>query len=253
MSIGRMIKQLRQEAKLTQRQFSAIFGVSQQSVQKWESGISQPELKIILQMANHFNISLDALILGDDSRDTRDVRKTHSIKPQYQSIHDWEFYPSNLPTEYQQSIEEGLDIERYSDVFASIAKLPKGEMKQKLGDVLFEIITSAKQKAGYAYIEPSELEAIKRLRKNPSSKMPYDKNSIEDKILGAWMGRVCGCMLGKTIEGIHTDELIPFLTETKNYPMHRYIYRSDLSDDILRKYSYGFMSRCFYNPYRLRV
>ena len=39
---------------------------------------------------------------------------------------------------------------------------------------------------------------------------------LYDKIHGAWLGRICGCMLGKSIEGIHTDELIPFLKETDN-------------------------------------
>lgn len=55
----------------------------------------------------------------------------------------------------------------------------------------------------------------------------------------------CGCMLGKTVEGIRTDELVPFLKETGNYPMHRYIYRSDLSDEICAKYRFGFAGRCY--------
>ena len=49
-------------------------------------------------------------------------------------------------------------------------------------------------------------------------------------------------MLGKPIEGIKTDELIPFLKETDNYPMHRYIYKSELSNEILSKYKFPFAS-----------
>ncbi len=37
------ISKLRSEAKLTQEQFAEIFGVSQQSVQKWETGASTPD------------------------------------------------------------------------------------------------------------------------------------------------------------------------------------------------------------------
>lgn len=58
-------------------------------------------------------------------------------------------------------------------------------------------------------------------------------------------GRICGCMLGKTVEGIHTDELIPFLKETGNYPMHRYILFSDLDKVDTNKYKYAFRGRCF--------
>ena len=56
------------------------------------------------------------------------------------------------------------------------------------------------------------------------------------------MGRICGCMLGKTVEGIRTNELIPFLKETGNYPMRRYILRSDLNEEIQNKYKFHFAS-----------
>ena len=59
------------------------------------------------------------------------------------------------------------------------------------------------------------------------------------------MGRICGCMLGKTVEGIRTNELIPFLKETGNYPMRRYILRSDLNEEIRNKYKFHFASTCY--------
>lgn len=245
MNIGYIISKLRNEAKLTQAQFAEILSVSQQSVQKWERGVSVPDLEKLILMSKYFDVSLDALILGNDNRVVEEMNKTKTIKPQYQNIHDWEFYSSNLPIEYQQSIEEGLDIERYQDVFSSVSRLPKSEFKKKFGDVLFEVVTSAKQKEGYKYIEPSELEQIKALRKQVQTVSVYDKNKLEDKIHGAWLGRICGCMLGKTVEGIHSNELVSFLKETNNYPMYRYIYRSDLSEEIISKYKFGFNGRCY--------
>ena len=68
---------------------------------------------------------------------------------------------------------------------------------------------------------------------------------LEKKVHGAWMGRVCGCMLGKTVEGIRTNELIPFLKESGNYPMHRYIYRSDVTAETCAKYKFAFAKRCY--------
>ena len=149
MNIGHVISKLRNEAKLTHAQFASLFGVSQQSVQKWESEMSTPDLEKLILISKYFDISLDALILGNDNRIVEEMGKTRSIKPNYQNIHDWEFYSSNLAIEYRQSVEEGLDIERYSDVFASVARLPKSEIKKKLGDILFEIVLSAKEKEGY--------------------------------------------------------------------------------------------------------
>lgn len=52
-------------------------------------------------------------------------------------------------------------------------------------------------------------------------------------------------MLGKTVEGISTEELIPLLKETNNYPMHRYIYKSDINENICKKYSYPLKNRAY--------
>ena len=244
MTIGKAINKLRLDSNLSQEQFATLFGVSQQSVQKWENGDSVPELSKIIKISKHFGVSLDALILGNDNRIVEEMKGTNQIKPQYANIHDWEFYSSNLMTEYMQSIEEGLDIESYKDVFLAVSRLPKDEKKKKFGDIIFEIVMSAKQREGYPYFEPSELEAIKDLRKPHTYKKNATTN-IESKIQGAWFGRICGCLLGKTVEGIRTDELIPFLKETNNYPMNRYILHSDLNEKITNKYKFHFASRCY--------
>ena len=136
MNIGYIISKLRNEAKLTQAQFAEILSVSQQSVQKWERGVSVPDLEKLILISKYFDVSLDALILGNDNRVVEEMNKTKTIKPQYQNIHDWEFYSSNLPIEYQQSIEEGLDIDRYQDIFSSVSRLPKSEFKKKFGQNL---------------------------------------------------------------------------------------------------------------------
>ena len=165
MTLGQTIHKIRKEAKLTQEQFSEIFKVSQQSVQKWERDAATPDLDKIIMISKYFDVSLDALILGNDNRVVDEMKKTKIIKPHYKNIHDWEFYSSNLLLEYQESFDEGLDVELYKDVFSSISRLPKGEIKKKFGDVLFEAVTSAQQREGYSYIEPSDLDQIRGLRK----------------------------------------------------------------------------------------
>ncbi len=174
-----------------------------------------------------------------------DINNNRSLKPNYTKMHNWELYSSNLLTEYAQSMEEGLDIEQYKDVFYAVSRLPKDEIQKKLGDVLFEIVLNAPQKENYPYKEPSDLETIQSLRRPYPLSGQVDTAVLEDKIHGAWLGRVCGCMLGKSVEGIRTKELIPFLKETGNYPMHRYICRSDLNEEICQKYSYALAKRIY--------
>lgn len=246
MALSIAIQKLRTSAKLSQEQFANMFNVSRQSVQKWENGTATPELSKIIEISKKFGISLDALILDRDARVIEEMRYNQAIKPQYSNIIDWELYsPGASLNEYRQAVDEGLDIEEYKDLFFTVSKISKNEISKKLGDILFKIITEANQKIGYKYNEPSELELIKALRKEAHNCKKVDKGLLESKIYGAWMGRVCGCMLGKTIEGIKTDELVPFLKETNNYPLNRYIYKKDLNDDIYEKYKFPFMQRCY--------
>lgn len=243
MILGTMIHRIRTEAKLTQAQFAAIFEVSRQAVQRWESNAATPDLDKLVRISTYFDVSLDALLRGNDNRVVEEMRMTRVIKPQYRSICDWESYSSNLRIEYQQAMEEGLDVEKYKEIFLSISCLPKGEIKKKFGDVLFEVVQSAPAREGYPYVEPSEPEAIRALCKHAALPSDYDPSLLPEKLEGAWLGRVCGCLLGKTVEGIRTDELIPFLKETDNYPMTRYIRRSDVTDEMLHRYRYGFAGR----------
>lgn len=243
--IGDMINKLRTSANMSQGKFADLFGISRQSVQKWESGGSAPELDKLIKIAKYFDVSLDALVLDSDTRITEELSVSKTLKPKYSNIHDWESYSSNLLTEYQQSVEEGLDISAYEDIFTAVSRLPKNEIKKKLGDVLFEVVINAKTTEDYRYIEPSTLDEIKNLRKINLPALSVDKSALESKIHGAWMGRVCGCLLGKTVEGIKLDELIPFLKETDNFPMHRYIHHTDLNDDIINKYQFRFANRCY--------
>lgn len=245
MDLKNQIYHLRTDAKLSQEQFAALFQVSRQAVQKWESGAAVPDLAKLIEISKHFDISLDALILNHDTRTVETFRYNRRMQPHYANLHDWEFYTSGILTEYQQSLEEGLDIEVYQTLFEAAARLPKNEIKKKLGDLLFEIILHAEVKEGYPYLEPSDLETIHTLRRPHILHGNADTKKLADKIHGAWLGRICGCMLGKTVEGMRTNELIPFLKQTGNYPMHRYILRSDLSDAICQKYTFPLAQRSY--------
>lgn len=247
MSVNNMINKLRTRAKLSQEEFAELFGVTRQSVQKWESGTSVPELDKLIKIAKHFDVTIDSLVFDSDTRVTEELKGTKELKPKYENLHTWEAYYTNLDIEYNQSIEEGLDIAQYEDLFKSVALLPRDDTKKKLADILFEIVRDAKIVEGYKYNEPSTLDEIKALRCDNPRLPKLDKSNLKDKIHGAWMGRVCGCLLGKTVEGIRTDELIPVLKNSNNYPMYRYINRDDIDFKMVENYRYRLENRPFAN------
>lgn len=165
----------------------------------------------------------------------------HAIPtPAYEKLPGWELYCSEMETEKQQTIEEGKDIREFEGLFDAIAAMPCCGEKVRLADILYEKIVKAPQRADYPYNEPSELDAIRALRPaGAGEKKPLPAlDVLRDKIAGAWYGRIAGCSLGKPVEGIRTNEFEPFLKETGNWPMHRFIRSSDLTDEMKDKYAY---------------
>lgn len=244
MSLADTIYKIRSSANMSEEKFGNLFGVSQQAVHKWETGDSVPEISKLINISKYFGISLDSLVLGRGDREKEVLNQNMLPVQNYANLGHWEFYPSYIMKEYTQSIEEGLDIEAYKELFVAVSNLPINENQKKLGDILFNIVINAPIRKDFKYIEPSSLREIKALRKSHSY-TAKKKGVTENQLMGAWMGRICGCMLGKTVECIRTDELIPFLKESGNYPMHRYIYSTDITDKIIEKYNFPFANRCY--------
>lgn len=152
----------------------------------------------------------------------------------YSKIHPWELYSKELLTDYKQSIEEGLDIEAYKDLIFAVANMPHDDNKEKMADIIFNIVSSAKTVEGYKYVEPSDLEGIRKLRqKHPIKKRRLGKRELENKTQGAWFGRIAGCLLGKPIEGRWKEDIWDILKGSKNYPLDRFIEIKDMSEEIL--------------------
>ena len=68
--IAENIRAYRKQRGLTQEQLSEVLGVSVGAVYKWESRSSLPELRLIMEMADFFEVSVDAL-LGYQMKDNQ--------------------------------------------------------------------------------------------------------------------------------------------------------------------------------------
>lgn len=70
LQLAENIRSFRKQRKLTQEQLAELFGVTTGAVHKWETGLSVPELRVIVEMADFFDISVDVL-LGYAMKDNR--------------------------------------------------------------------------------------------------------------------------------------------------------------------------------------
>ena len=67
--IGAFIKELRKEKKLTQEQLAEQFNVSRRTVSRWETGRNLPELDILIEMADYYEVELRELLNGERKRE----------------------------------------------------------------------------------------------------------------------------------------------------------------------------------------
>ena len=70
LTLAENIRLFRKQRKLTQEKLAEALGVTAGAAYKWESGQSTPELNLIVELADFFDVSVDAL-LGYQMKDNR--------------------------------------------------------------------------------------------------------------------------------------------------------------------------------------
>ena len=65
MSLGENLQYLRKKENITQEQLAEQLDVSRQSVSKWESDTTYPEMNTLLQLCRMFHCSMDDLVQGN--------------------------------------------------------------------------------------------------------------------------------------------------------------------------------------------
>ena len=61
-TLAENVRKLRKERRLTQEQLAEVLGVTTGAVYKWESGMSVPDISLIMEMADFFDTSVDVLL-----------------------------------------------------------------------------------------------------------------------------------------------------------------------------------------------
>lgn len=62
---------------------------------------------------------------------------------------------------------------------------------------------------------------------------------LEDKILGGWLGRSAGCLLGKPIEKIPRDGIRELLSSNNTWPIKDFITGAGIPEHLLKKYPWN--------------
>lgn len=65
--IGNLIKKIRSEKNLSQKEFAKLYGVSFQAVSKWENGKNIPDIAIINQICNDNNLDINSFLDAENT------------------------------------------------------------------------------------------------------------------------------------------------------------------------------------------
>ena len=144
-------------------------------MQKWESDHAKPSVDNLIILSQTLNVSLDKLLTGCTER-VRDEKRRAGVRPDYPSLHPWELYSEELMVEFRQSCEEDIDIGECEELFKAVSHLPGGEYKERIADVMFDIVSRTPIKKDYEFDEPSELDEIKLCRGTVHEKRGVDKS-----------------------------------------------------------------------------
>ena len=63
--IGLFLKTLRKEKDMTQEQIAEVFNVSRRTVTRWETGVNMPDLDILVEIADYYDVDLRELFDGE--------------------------------------------------------------------------------------------------------------------------------------------------------------------------------------------
>jgi ADP-ribosylglycohydrolase len=132
---------------------------------------------------------------------------------------------SDLEVELEQLVDEGRNVMRLAPEFK---RLMRRDLTQPAAQIAAQELLKKTQTLpmvkGYAYAEPSDLAGIRKLRpRRKAPKLKMTNKALLDRLHGAWLGRCAGCLLGKPVEGIRSNQLWPYLKATKQYPLDAYI------------------------------
>ena len=76
--IGLYLKELRKEKNLTQEELSAKLGVSRRSVSRWETGNTLPDLDLLIELSDFYDVDLRDMLTGktEDASMDKELKET---------------------------------------------------------------------------------------------------------------------------------------------------------------------------------
>jgi len=153
----------------------------------------------------------------------------------------WLEISERIKYELLQREEEGNNVVELCSEWNQIEKLGLSESELKMKAELFyrkleETPSEVKNESN----EPTSWNEIVQHCNIKADKIPsYSPAFIEDRILGGWLGRSAGCLLGKPVEKTSHSGIKELLSSNNSWPISDYITARGIPDSLLKKYPWN--------------
>ncbi len=127
-----------------------------------------------------------------------------------------------LVDEILQRREEGCSVDAVEAKFKAVDLNAPDALKQL--ERIYAQLDRKVPRRSLAAQEPSDLAGIRALRPDGPRRLalPYGDDVLRDRILGAWLGRAAGCLLGKPCEGWNRAQIERYLRLVNAFPLDDY-------------------------------
>lgn len=135
-------------------------------------------------------------------------------------------YANDLMFELHQCAEEGKDVTGLRERIEAIQALAEDDPeREELAARLLDETIGLPVRPDFPYHEPSDLAGIHGARPEGPRRLAvtWSDRELEDHILGGWLGRCAGCLLGKPVEGWRRERIVGLNRAIGNYPIRGYM------------------------------
>ena len=63
--IGSFLRELRKEQRITQEDLAEKLNVSSRTISRWETGSNMPDISLLIEIADFFDVSIPEIINGE--------------------------------------------------------------------------------------------------------------------------------------------------------------------------------------------
>ena len=130
--IGLFLKQLRKEKNLTQEQLAEKFYVSPRTVSRWETGSNLPDLSILIDLADYYNVDVREIINGE-RKEEKMTNETHDTLKKVAE------YANEENKKFKKKILDMLVVASLLLVFMAIFST-SDKVKEVIPDNIYNII-----------------------------------------------------------------------------------------------------------------